>query len=370
MKILHIGKYYPPYMGGIEKVTFDCVEGLNKEGYRTDVFCFNDKNKTEVENKNNYSIFRMSRIIEKFSTPISFSFYFKLRKVIKNYDLVHIHLPNPIAAIFLQLTNYKGKIVLHWHSDIVKQKLLKTLYRPFQTRLLKRADKIIVTTPNYLKGSEDLSDYHAKCEVLPIGINKDELQSDPVFLKQLHEQFKNKKVIFSIGRLTYYKGFDYLIKAAKYIPEDSIILIGGAGELHEELSKLIKEEKVETKVKLLGKIPFNQLSSYYQRADIFCLPSIEKSEAFGVVLIEAMSFGCPIIACNIEGSGVNWVNENKVTGLNVKPKSEKAISDAIDSILKDEEKMIQFSQNAIQRYSSRFQLMDMVATLIKIYKKT
>ena len=366
MKILHIGKYYPPYFGGIEKVNFDCVEGLNKKGHHVDVFCFNDKFKTEIE-EGDYKIYRMSRIIQKFSTPISFSFFFKLRKVVNNYDIVHLHLPNPVAAILYQLSGFKGKLVLHWHSDIVKQKLLKLVYGPFQRILLKRAKAILVTTPNYLEGSEDLCDFKSKSYILPIGIDHNELPKNEPFYNQLLEEYKGKKVIFSLGRLTYYKGFDYLIKAANFIDDDTVIIIGGDGELKNVLKELIARNNLESKVKLLGKIPFEEISSYFRRADVFCLPSNEKSEAFGVVLIEAMSFGCAIVACAIKGSGVPWVNQDKETGINVKPHDVYDLSDGLKAVLNNEEDRQRYSKNAVSRYEKMFTVDKMVNQLDQIY---
>lgn len=125
----------------------------------------------------------------------------------KDYDIIHIHLPNPIASIALQYSGYKGKVVLHWHSYIVKQSKLKRLYNPFQKWVLNRADKIIVTSENYLGASEDLLAHKAKCTVIPIGIDGSEFIDNPPFRKNLEQEMEHKKVVFSIGRLVYYKGF-------------------------------------------------------------------------------------------------------------------------------------------------------------------
>jgi rhamnosyl/mannosyltransferase len=367
MKILHIGKYYPPYFGGIEKVNYDLVESLNEDGFSTDVLCFNNQNKTQVENKG-YNIYRTATINAAYSSPLSFSIFKHLRKIHSNYDIIHLHVPNPMGAVALQSVSFKGKIIVHWHSDIIKQKKLKKIYRPFQEKLLQRADKIIVTTPNYLEGSDDLKPYRNKCKVIPIGISKSDFKSNELFREQLKQQYKNKKVVFSIGRLIYYKGFEHLIDSIKKLPDNIVVLIGGTGILKENLQKQIKQNRVEDKVTLLGNVPFEKLGEYYNRADIYCLPSTERSEAFGVVLIEAMSFGCPIVSTNIKGSGVAWVNRNNETGIVVEPKNSDLLAEAITRIATSSELATKFSANSLKRYNAEFTKEKMTERTIELYK--
>ena len=368
MKILQLGKYYPPHIGGIEMVMYQITEGLNKRGIHCDVLCSNDKNKYEEIVINNYKVFKTKSYGKFASTSITPQMIFKLREIIDNYDIIHIHFPDPMANLALMLSEHKNKkVILHWHSDIIKQKNLLKLYLPFQNWLLKRADKIIATTPKYIEESPYLSKYKNKCIAVPIGIDKNRLKVNMELVNELKNKY-NKKIVFSLGRLAYYKGFEYLIKAARYLSDDYIILIGGEGELKEELSELIKKEKLEKKVKLIGKIKDEDLGSYYYASDLFVLPSIEKTEAFGIVQIEAMSFGKPIIATKIKGSGVDWVNEHGVSGLNVEPKNPKAIADAILLLTKDEMTYKSFSKNAKERFEKLFTLDKMIDNILNVYK--
>jgi glycosyltransferase involved in cell wall biosynthesis len=366
MKILHIGKYYPPYFGGIEKVNFDLVEGLNQLGVKTDVICFNDKNESEIEN-NTYSIYRMSRLFEKFSLPFSFSYFFKLRAIINNYDIVHLHLPNPLATIFLLCTNFRGKIVLHWHSDIIKQKFFKKIYIPFDYLIKQKATSIVVTSDNYLNNSDDLKGFKEKCSVIPIGIDPLELRIDKAFLEILKSRYVDKKIIFSLGRLIYYKGFECLIEATKNLSDDTMVLIGGIGPLESKLKNLIKQNNLDHKVKLLGKIPFEHLGAYFQLANLFCLPSTHKSEAFGVVLIEAMSLGCPQLVFNIKGSGVPWVVENKKTGLVVESVDVKSLTDNLNKLISDEVLLKKLRTNSFKRFNTEFKKQKMINKTVKLY---
>lgn len=367
MKILHIGKYYPPYFGGIEKVNFDLVEGLNQIGIKTDVICFNDKKETLIEN-NSYTVYRMSRLFEKFSLPFSFSYFFKLRAIINNYDIVHLHLPNPLAAFFVLFTNFRGKIVLHWHSDIIKQKFFKKIYAPFDYLIKQKANSIVVTSDNYLNNSDDLKGFKEKCSVIPIGIDPLELNVDKAFLEILKSRYVGKKIIFSLGRLIYYKGFEYLIEATKNLSDDTLVLIGGIGPLESKLKNLIKQNNLDHKVKLLGKIPFEYLGAYFQLANLFCLPSTHKSEAFGVVLIEAMSFGLPQVIFNIPGSGVSFVVKADYSGKIINKIHEKDLASELDLLISNEYLLHEYSKHSRERFKQNFTKNKMVFNFKALYQ--
>ncbi|WP_373032505.1 glycosyltransferase [Sulfurovum sp.] len=368
-KVLQLGKFYSPYNGGIETVTFDITEYLNAQGIKTDVLCSNEKNEYSDETMNGYNVFRTKSWGVHFSTSITPQLITKLRKKANNYDILHIHLPNPMVNLALLLVNTNQKIVLHWHSDIIKQKYLLKLYEPLQTWLLRRADSIITTSPKYMEESLVLQPYIDKCISIPLGIDEYKMQYTDAKVQSIKEKYKNKKIIFTLGRLIYYKGFEYLIDAGKYLDDSFIILIGGKGELKEELEQKIKKEKLEDRVKLLGRIEDYDLGNYFKACDLFCLPSIAKSEAFGVVQIEAMSFGKPIVATNIKGSGVDWVNKDGVSGLNVPIKDAEAIAEACKTIMSDEKTYQRFSQNARERFQNNFLREKMGDKTIELYKK-
>jgi len=368
MKVLQLGKFYPPDIGGIETVIYDITELLNQKGIKCDVLCSNSARIYKEELINGYKVFRTKSYGKIFSTSVSPQMIFKLREIIGNYDIIHIHFPDPLANIALMLSQHKNKkIVLHWHSDIIKQKKLLYFYYPFQEWLLKRADKIIATTPKYIEGSQYLQRYKYKTVAIPIGIDKKRLKTDEFLVNKIKSKYQNRKIIFSLGRLTYYKGFEFLIKAAKYLNKESVVLIGGQGELKDQLIKLIKNNNLQNKVYLLGKIPYNELGSYYAACDVFCLPSIARSEAFGIVQIEAMSFAKPVVATKIPGSGVDWVNVDKVTGINVKPANEEELAKGINQILTDNNLYKKYACNALRRFEKYFTRTKMCNDIIKIY---
>ena len=374
MKILQFGKFYPPDIGGIETAIYNITEELNKRGIKCDVLCSNSKYeyKKEIIDRGSYKyiVYRTKSYGKIASTSITPQMIFKLKEIIDNYDIIHLHHPDPMANFALFLVNpKKQKIVIHWHSDIIRQKFALKFYRPLLNWMLKKADVIIGSSTKYIEESEQLKKFKNKCAPIPYGIKKENLKVDKEKIKEIKKKFENKKIIFSLGRFIYYKGFEYLIESSKYLPDDYIIVIGGDGELRKKYEKLIMNNNLLNKVFLIGKIPQTHLGSYYKACDLFCLPSIEKSEAFGLVIVEAMSFGKPVVATNIKGSGVSWVNQNGVTGLNVEPKNPKALADAIRFICENPEIYIKMSKNALKRFEEEFTIEKEILRILEIYNK-
>lgn len=288
----------------------------------------------------------------------------KIRKISSKFDLIHIHHPDPMAAISLFLSGYKGKVVLHWHSDILRQKELLIFFSPLQKWLLDRSDIIIATSPIYAEHSTLLNHYKNKLRVVPIGIKQSNLIKNT---EQIKLKYLNKKIIFSLGRLIYYKGFEYLIQAAHYLSNDYVIVIGGSGPLETKLKDQIQNQSLNEKVFLIGQISDEEVDQYFSACNVFCLSSIEKTEAFGIVILEAMAHSKPVVATNIEGSGVPWVNQHGVSGLNVPPRDPKMIAEAITDICDDQNLYNKLSEGAIGRYEQLFTIKQMGTSILNIY---
>lgn len=370
MKVLHFGKYYPPYFGGVEKVNYDLVERLNqKEDCQVDELCFAHRTDyTESFTPHGYKLFRVPIWAIKASQPLPNGIVKIFWRIRTDYDIIHVHVPNPIAAMVSMLAPKTTKIVVHWHSDIVKQKQLLKLFRPFQTAFLKRADAIIATSQNYVNASEDLSPFKQKVTVIPIGLDAMEMTCDQKDVEDIKKRYEGKKIVLCIGRLTLYKGHKVLIEAAKKLDDDVVILLGGVGEMEAELKQFAAECKVEDKVKFIGRIPADLIYAYYKAADVFCLPSITRAEAFGVVLLEALAMGTPIVTCNIEGSGVPWVNQDGQTGYNVPVADSDSLAEKIRLIINNNELRDELSQNCVKRFREYFALDKMVESTYSLYK--
>lgn len=347
---------------------YDLMMGLSARGVDCDMLCALSEGGSQVMDVNRHARLIGCHTLKKaYATMLSPAMILSLRKRCGEYDIIHVHHPDPMACLALLLSGYKGKVVLHWHADIEKQKALLKLYMPLQKWLLKRADVIVGTTPVYLAESPFLTGVQPKVKCLPIGIEP--VHACPEQTGVLLGRYPGKKIIFSLGRLVEYKGYRYLIEAARYLGNDYVVLIGGEGVLKEELQNEIATLGVEEKVKLLGRIPDEELPTYYRACTLFCLSSIQKTEAFGIVQIEAMSCGKPVVATCIPHSGVAWVNEHGVSGLNVTPKDAKALADAIRTIADDELAYRKFSAGAEKRYREMFTKDKMINNVLDIYNK-
>lgn len=364
MKILHIGKSYP-LDGGVEKVMYEIVQGVSERKIPCDMLCAAGE-KEGIVTLNDDARIICTKSYGKFAaTFISPQMIWKLRRISGNYDIVHVHHPDPMACLSLFLSNYKGKVVLHWHSDILKQKTLLKLYQPLQSWLIKRADMIVGTTPVYVQQSPCLQQVQHKIDYIPIGVEPIVPPRDRV--QDIRASYKGKKIVFSLGRLVEYKGYEYLIEAAEYLNDDYVVLIGSNGPLKDKLQSLIDSKGLQNKVQLLGRIPDNEIAAYFGACDVFCLSSIWKTEAFAIVQIEAMSCGKPIVATRIPESGVSWVNKEGESGMNVEIKNGKALAEAIAQITADKDKYDQYCKGAKKRYEEYFTRARMTDRCIALY---
>ncbi len=335
MKVLQFGKYYPPYRGGIETVTFNIAEGLNEAGVQCDVLCFNEEHRYREDSYSGYRVYRVKSYGKRASIEIAPGLFNKFGDLKDRYDLIHIHMPNPMANLAVLISRPTAKIALYWHSDIVRQKYLLKIYEPLLRWLINRADVVIGATESHLRDSDYADMFRSKGVVIPYCFNADDFceRVDTGLLKNLSDRYGSKRIVFSVGRLIYYKGFDYLIRSARHLSDEYVILIGGEGEQKAYLEAIIEKEGLQGKVILLGKIRDNELPTYYKLCDIFCLPSIYRAEMFGMVQLEAMAFGKPVVSTRIERSGVSLVNRDGVTGIVVDPRNEKMLADAFVKLM-------------------------------------
>lgn len=367
MKILQLGKFYP-VEGGVEKVMYDLLVGLSEQGIPCDMLCASTgKDALQVDITPQNHIFCTKTLLKIYATMISPEMVSRLRKIAPEYDIIHVHHPDPMAALALRLSGYKGKVVLHWHSDIVKQKKLLNFYMPLQNWLVRRADLIVGTSPVYIAASDHLAEVQEKCTYLPIGISAIDPRKEQV--EAIRRRYQGKKIIFSLGRLVHYKGYRYLVDAARYLDDSYVVLIGGTGALRDELQRQIADNGLTERVKLLGRVADEDLAAYYGACDVYCLSSIMKTEAFAIVQIEAMSCGKPVVSCNIEGSGVPWVNKDDYSGLVVEPENGRALADAIRRIVEDKSLYYTYSAGAQSRFIEFFKKRRMIERCLELYQQ-
>ncbi len=357
MKILQISNYFYPHIGGVEQVARDIVGAI--EGCEQKVFCFNHEKGDASGIVDSTEIIRAGCFAKIASQSLSLSYGKLLKKTFKSFqpDIVIFHYPNPFGAHSLLkiLKKYRNcKLVLYWHLDITKQKILGKLFKGQTNRLIKRAAKIVATSPNYIDGSKFLSINRDKCTVIPNCVNESRMNVSEECVKkasEIRDLNAGKTICFAIGRHVPYKGMEYLVRASKLLGENYRIYIGGAGPLTKSLKDLAKDDE---KVCFLGKVDDISLNAYMLACDIFCFPSVTKNEAFGIALAEAMSFGKPAVTFIIEGSGVNYVSLNGITGIEVENGNVNEYSKAIEVLAKDENLRKRYGQAAKLRVAENF----------------
>lgn len=368
IRVLEVNKAYFPHTGGIETIVKQYSEELGKYKnieIRTFV-CRDGRGKTYSENINGVKLTRSGSLGTYFSCPLSISFLRLFRKMSRNADIVHIHVPFPLADLALLLSGYKGKVIVSWHSDIVKQKKLLILYKPLLKYLLNRADCILVATEGHINGSEFLPEYCYKCKIMPYGLNIEE------YLNIERVPFLTEKAtnpdcirIFFTGRLVYYKGVDVLIKAFRKVNYNCELFIAGTGVLERELKEKVREYNISDRVHFLGFLPEEQLKQAYADCDIFILPSVERSEAFGIVQLEAMIYGKPVINTRLP-SGVPYVSIHGKTGLTVQPKNYRQLAEAIELLCRNKNIRKQLGESARERVMTKFNEETIIKRLYRI----
>ncbi len=358
-RILQISNYYPPELGGIEKIAQAISRAIEGQ-YEEKVICFTHDKKDKNEFIGNSEIIRCGTKLMIDSQQLSFSIGKKMKRLMMNYEpeIIIIHLPNPFTSYLVKKYIRSGtKLVVYWHSDIVKQRIGEKIFRKMILGLLERADKIVVTSPNYMYDSKYLSQYKNKCFIIPNCIDEEALQqnkSSKAFADKIRKDNDNKIICLSVGRQVPYKGFEYLIKAFKELDDRYVLyLIGRKGESTHEIERLTKGME---SVYLIGEVDHDVLKGYLAACDIFCFPSITKNEAFGIALAEGMYFNKPTITFTIDGSGVNYVSVKNVTGLEVPNRNIIEYAEAIKRLAEDSELRKRLGENAGKRVRELFLL--------------
>jgi rhamnosyl/mannosyltransferase len=362
MKILQINKLYYPVIGGVETVVKNIAEGLNGQNdLRVDVLTCQKKGARTTQIINGVSVFKSASFGKALGMPLSLDFFRLFKKLCRDYDLFLIHFPFPLAALISPFIP-KEKLIIYYHSDIVRQKLFSLPFRPFINYSLKRAAKILVSGQNIISSSPCLKKHAAKCEIVPFGFLTDFQSSDYQEAEKIKQHYgATKPLLLSIGRLVYYKGYQYAIEALKNI--DARLLIIGQGPEAKKLRALIAATGQTEKVFILP--PQARLEPYLLACDIFLFPSCKRSEAFGLVQLEALAAGKPIINTRLD-TAVEEVSLDSLSGLTVEAKNAPALAAALTKLLNNESLRHQYGENAQQRYQDFFRMELFLEKITKI----
>ncbi len=361
MRILHIYKDYYPVLGGIENHIKQLAEAQVALGHQVSVLVTSRDRHTHVEIVNGVRVIFAGRLTTVSSTPLSVELPLLLRK--EQPDIAHLQFPYPPGELANYYFGRARATVLSYQSDIVRQTYLRLVYAPFMRRVLARVDTILASSPNYVESSPVLFRYRDKVRVIPLGIDPAPFVRAADSNRQASRS-DTRELLF-VGRLRYYKGLAYLISALPQI-HDAHLTIVGTGPMEGDLRELAAELEVEGRVTFAGDVSENDLPAYYANGDMFVLPASERSEAFGLVQLEAMAAGKPVVSTRL-GTGVEWVNQDGVTGLTVPPRDSAALAGAINSLLADPGRRERMGQAARARVVSEFTLQKMVDRVMKVY---
>jgi glycosyltransferase involved in cell wall biosynthesis len=365
MRVLQLGKYYYPYMGGIETHLHDLATGLAR-AVDVEAIVYHTRLRLVRERVDGVDVTRVGTIGRAASTEICPALPFELST--REYDVLHLHAPNPMGMVgyLMAKKSPRHALVVTHHSDVVRQALLRRSFEPVFRGVMSRADAIIVSSQRYLESSRELIPYRGKCVVIPYGIgaerNRSVSQSEVRGLRALY----GPRVVLAVGRLIYYKGFEVLVDAMRSV--DGTLVLVGSGPLRARIAYQIREFGLSKRVFLVGEVHNHELASYYGAADVFAFPSIARSEAFGIAQLEAMAAGLPVVNTAIE-SGVPSVSRDGLTGLTVPAGDAKCLAAAISQLLDNPDMRARFGREGRRRVEVEFASDLMVRRVLDLYRR-
>lgn len=372
MRLLHIGKFYPPAPGGIETFTAILAREQAGAGDAVEVLVHSAARGWHSRRRQDGAV----RVVEAGRpgqlayAPLSPAFPLQLQRCIAQTrpDLLHIHVPNTSAFAALLLPAARRlPWVVHWHADIPLDsgsRLLRAaypFYRPWEQALLRRADRIIATSGAYRDASQALARWHDKTVVVPLALGEAETPAPAAPLWPA-----GKRRVLAVGRLSHYKGFEVLLDSLVALPDLALLLIGG-GEREAALRAQVERLGLGGRVQLAGQVDDACLQQAYAQAEIFCLPSLDRAEAFGMVLLEAMRAGLPCVASAIAGSGVGEVVRHGETGLLVAPGDAAALGAALARLAEDADLRTRYGEAGRQRWRTAYRPGAVMAATRQVY---
>ncbi len=352
MKVAHLFKtYFPDTQGGLQEVIRQIASYTTRYGIENIIYTVSPDPKPQVIERSEGKVVRYPLSIDVASTPFSFQFARNAAHIFNSADILHFHFPWPFSEILYLMTGWIHKpSLVTYHSDIIKQKNLKKFYDPFMNAFLRKVNVIVPTSVNYLNSSVDLRPFRSKCQTISLFLGEHRFKvSDPKYEENIRARFGDDFFLF-VGVLRYYKGLQYLIPAMKDVPKNLIVV--GIGPEREKLEKLTKQYSLKN-VFFVGFIPDEEVVSFYRLARAIVFPSSERSEAFGMTILEALMMGKPIISTEL-GTGTSYANKHHVTGLVVPPKDVIALKEALMTFAQNDDLILEYGKNASKRFEENF----------------
>jgi rhamnosyl/mannosyltransferase len=368
MRVLYLYKDYFPVLGGIENHVKMLAEGLRARGHDAQVLVTNTGPQSVAETINGVPVVKTGRQLNISSAPVSLAFYPRLHQLEQGIDIAHAHMPYPPGELGQLLFGRSRRFVATYHSDIVRQRVLGALYRPFLWQTLRRAALIAVSNPVYIQDSPFLRRYAGKCRVIHFGIDLDRYAVTPAVTAAAaawRARFDHKPLVLFVGRLRHYKGVNVLIEAMTQV-RGAHALIVGIGPLEQSWRAQAAAAGVLDRLTFLGETPDEELLALYHAASLFVLPSTNRAETLGIVQLEAMAWRLPLI-CTELGTGTSYVNQHGVTGLVVPPNDPVALAGAIRQLVDAPELRATLGAAAYARVRQEFTREVMLDRILAFY---
>jgi glycosyltransferase involved in cell wall biosynthesis len=373
MRVTMVNKYYyPPHLGGVETVVRNLSEGLVAEtGAAVRAIVCNESTERIDETIGGVEVVRLARQFALSSAPVALSMPSMLRAEAHRPsppDIINLHFPYPWGELSWLRAHPDVPMVLSYHSDIVRQKRMLAAYRPFLEAALDRADAITTSSPNLRDHSPFLGPRASKVRIVDYGLHVDDIANPPASVltraEQIRAEHAGRKIVLFVGRLVYYKGADVLVRAMASVGADLVMI--GRGPLESELRETARANGVADRIAWVQPQDDDELSAYYRAADVFCLPSVAASEAFGLVQIEAHAAGTPAVSTDLPTS-VPYANLDGVTGLTVPVGDVGALGSALNRLLGDDELRERLGVVAQERALTKFTIPRMVGQMLEVY---
>ena len=379
LRVLHVGKFFPPAAGGMETFLRDLTVEQRQHDVDASVIVHHHEVglPTCEELIDSVPVCRVRTMGTLMYAPVSPTFGRHLtRKIVQDRpDVIHFHLPN--ASAFLGLSSRAAKRVpwiATWQSDVVSDTdgriaIAYRFYRPLEQRFLSRCRFILTSSPPYIAGSEALSDWRYKCFAVPLGISSATNSEDDAALLWAQQQWSPAGLrALCIGRLTYYKGHEFLLEAVAKTPGVQLC-VAGAGKLGGQIRDTASRLQLGDRARLLGFLDDERLQALLTTCDCLVLPSIERTEAFGLVLLEAMRHGKPLIATSIPNSGPAWIVQQGPSGLVVPPRNANALAGALAQYRDDPQLRERLGSAARVVFAERFSIARVAAEVSDYYRR-
>lgn len=363
VSVVQISTFYSD-LGGVEKSVSDLVSGL-KEEHDVRVLCTQNEVKTSREERDGIMVTAVGAPFGIQGRPLSATFPLELGR--QKCDVAHYHLPFPLAMAAHMLAAPRARLtVATWHHDLVRHARFNKFIQPLLEVFLDRVDVIIVTAPALIDHTPVLWKRRHKCRVIPLGIAEQRFSSEQSLNPPVTGQPLRSADVLFVGRLVYYKGCEVLLRAIA--KTEATLAMVGEGPLREDLEALAAELGISDRVRFLGRVSDQDLSQIYRASSIFVLPSIFPTECFGLVQVEAMLSGKPVINTDLP-TGVPWVSLHNETGLTVPPGDVDQLASAIQLLLSDRELREKLGAQAAVRAQSMFTLKHHVKAVSELYSE-